>query len=213
MSNMTKTIAIIGVVAGLGVAALPLSTYAEVTPIEGTGDQLSASKDVPVQLTIKETLSMWVTNEAGSDDFTSPVVLGDTGGVSGPSLVESTPIAVKVRNSVKNGYDLTLAGSAETNPTGLTSATVGSSAVITTGDLTATDASHWGYKVKKTGDADYSGTWSTVKESTSADTIDTMGSAGVKTTLVKFGVNIIDGQEAGTYNGQVKFTATARANA
>lgn len=214
MSKMSKTIAILGVVAGLGVAALPLSSYAvDPTEIQGTGTPLSASKDVPVQLTIKETLSMWVTNEAGDADFTSPVVLGDAAGVSGPALVESAPIAIKVRNSTKEGYNLTLAGSAAENATGLTNATTGSTAVIATGDLTSTTASQWGYKVKKgaTGSG-YDATWQSVQEAVDAATIDTLGAAGVNTTLVKFGVNILDGQEAGTYNGQVKFTATAIAN-
>jgi len=209
---MTKTIAILGVVAGLGVAALPLSTYAaDPTENQGTGTPLSVSKDVPVQLKINETLSMWVTNEAGDADFDSPVVLGDAAGVSGPILVESAPIAIKVRNSTKNGYDLTLAGSATDNATGLTNE---NNTVIATGDLTSTAASQWGYKVKKGADgSDYDASWQAVQESASAATIDTLPAAGVNTTLVKFGVNIIDGQEAGTYNGQVKFTATAKAGA
>lgn len=206
MSNMTKAIAVLGVVAGLGVAALPLSTYAAPTAIEGTGTPLTATKDVPVQLTIKETLNMYVTDEAGTADFTSPVTIG-TGDIAAAGAYESAPIAVKVETANKDGYKLTIVGSADTNPTSLT--LDGGTEEIVAGDLTSTTASQWGYKVNTmTGDTPaFADAWTGVSET--AAPINSLAAAGVQTTKVKFGANIIPGQLAGTYKGQVTITATA----
>ena len=207
MTNLTKAIAVLGVVAGLGVAALPLSSYAVTTPVEGTGNPLSASKPVQLQLTVKETLSMFVTNEAGDADVTSPVELTSTDNKS----FESAPIAIKVNAGNKDGYYLTIQGS--TSGDDRTVLTNGS-ANIEAGDLSSTTASQWGYKVLKGADgATLDATWNAVAADGATTTIDSLTAAGVQTTKVTFGANIIDGQESGVYNGQVTFTATAGAEA
>lgn len=210
MTNLTKAIAVLGVVAGLGVAALPLSSYA-VTEIPGTAendsDALSASKDVQLQLEVKETLSMFVTNAAGDEDVAAPVVLSSTDNKS----FEADPIAIKVNAGNKDGYYLTIAGS--TTGDDKTVLTNGSK-TIEAGDLTSTTASQWGYKVLKGADgATLDSTWNAVKPNGAAETIDSLNEAGVQTTQVTFGANIIDGQESGIYTGQVTFTATAGAEA
>lgn len=204
MSKTTSALVALGVVAGLGAAALPLSSYAAPTPINGSGTPLSAPKDVPVQLTIEETLSMYVTNEAGDADFTSPVTLSTTD----KENYVSTPIAIKVEAGNKDGYKLTMHGSG--SGTDKTSLYNGNSAEIVTGDLTSTTASQWGYKVLKgaTGST-LDSAWNSVAAEASAPTIDSLNKSGVQTTKVTFGAHIVKGQESGTYNGQVTFTATA----
>ena len=120
MSNMTRAIAVLGVVAGLGVAALPLSTYAAPTEIEGTaeneGDPLSASKDVQVQLKLEESLSMYVTNEAGDADVTTPVALNENTDTT--ANYQAAPIAIKVIANNAQGYHLTIHGSAAASSAG-----------------------------------------------------------------------------------------------
>lgn len=203
MSKTTNALIALGVVAGLGAAALPLSSYAAPTPIEGTGDPLKATGNVPVQLKIEETLSMFITNEAGDADFTSPVALTSTD----KENYTSTPIAIKVNAGNKDGYHLTIHGSATDNPTDLTNE---NGTKIATGDLTSTTASQWGYKVLKGADGStLDAAWNAVQASTDAATIDSLTTSGVQTTKVTFGAHVIAGQEAGTYNGQVTFTATA----
>lgn len=215
MSNMTKTIAILGVVAGLGVAALPLSTYAAPTAIEGTGTPLSAPKDVPVQLTIKETLNMYVTDEAGTADFTSPVKIGSSE-IAAAGKYESDPIAVKVETANKGGYALTIVGSyvkdglsGDDATNALTSLVNENNTMISAGALADADTeSTWGYAVDTAaGETASFGTWTGVTDS--AVEINKLTEAGTQTTKVKFGANIVAGQQAGTYNGQVTFTATA----
>lgn len=204
MSKTTSALVALGVVAGLGAAALPLSSYAAPTPIEGTGNPIEATKDVPVQLVIEETLSMYVTNEAGDADFTSPVALTSTD----KENYESTPIAIKVEAGNKDGYHLTMHGSgAGTVKTSLYNE---NNTEITTGDLTSTTDSQWGYKVLKGAEgATLDAAWNPVTLEASAANIDSLATSGVQTTKVTFGAHVVKGQEAGTYNGKVTFTATA----
>lgn len=219
MSKLTQSIAILGVVAGLGVAALPLSTYAaDPTEIKGTGTPLATPAEdgqVPVQLTITETLSMYITNEGGTEQFTSPVELTQNG--SDKAHYESTPIAVKVESKNKDGYYLNMYGSAGTkqnNAVNANALTNENGKEIVAGDLTGT-VSQWGYKVLKGANGStLDATWNPVAATpATADTIDSLNAAGVQTTKVTFGANVIDGQESGTYKGQVTFIATAGAKA
>lgn len=204
MSKTTNALIALGVVAGLGAAALPLSSYAAPTPIEGTGNPITSTGNVPVQLKIDETLSMFITNEAGDADFTSPVALTSTD----KENYTSTPIAIKVNAGNKEGYHLTMHGSAGKGTA--TALTNENGTEIATGDLTSTTASEWGYKVLKgTTGATIDAAWNAVQAEADAATIDSLNKAGVQTTQVTFGAHVIAGQEAGTYDGQVTFTATA----
>lgn len=207
MSKTTNALVALGVVAGLGAAALPLSSYA-LTEYPGTGDPLTATGNVPVQLKIDETLSMFITDEAGTADFTSPVALSSTDKVN----YESTPIAIQVNAGNKDGYHLTMHGSyTKEGQTGVETALVNeNNTTIATGDLTSTTESQWGYKVLKGADgASLDATWNAVQPQATAAAIDSLDKAGVQTTKVTFGAHVIAGQEAGIYDGQVTFTATA----
>lgn len=198
MSNLSKTIAILGVVAGLGVAALPLSSYAA-DPV---------SKDVGVTLKIDDKLTI----EADKDTTDNKVDLtgeGHTGAVN-----------VTVVTNNQTGYNLNLKGSATTNPTSLTSQN-GDQIEATTGTFAApaalsTSKSEWGYSVANTNanntteltqfaDGVYAGVSAAGQEIVNVSK--PTGENGDKTT-VTFAASIADGQPAGTYDGQVTFTAT-----
>lgn len=212
MTNLSKTIAILGVVAGLGVTALPLSSYAaDPTEIEGKGDTPVATKDVPVQLTIDQMLSMYVTTEDGSADVANPVVLSSNADTT--ANYQADPIAVKVITNNLNGYGLNMAGTytAESHASDLVN---DDGKFIAAGDLTSSAASQWGYKVKTNAGTDYSTDWAAVVDAgAKIDSFATPTGAAGKTTLVKFGAHVLDTQESGVYNGQVTFTATAGASA
>ncbi len=80
MSKSTKIIAALGVVAGLGVAALPMATYADYTPQSVTGD-------VDVIVEIPEAIAMTIVgNNDGASDygtaFSATVVADPTGNPS-----------------------------------------------------------------------------------------------------------------------------------
>lgn len=218
MSNISKTIAVLGVVAGLGVAALPLSSYA--APVKwdteastdgsyGTTDGNNwVKKDTDIKLTIEDVLSI--------DTDATEVELAST---DGTEYTNATPLNVTVISKNSKGYNLTIAGTAATNPTSLTN-TVTSSDQITAGAGTFTapaalsnaTTSEWGYSIVGNTAFDgglYAGVkpgGETIKTST-ASTVN----AGEKT-QINFAAKIKDGQASGTYKGKVTFTATNNPN-
>lgn len=219
MSNISKTIAVLGVVAGLGVAALPLSTYAAPTVWSQTGGSDTTygsdedgnhfvKKDTDIKLTIEDVLSI--------DTGATEVELTST---DGTEYTNAAPLNVTVVSKNSKGYNLTIAGTADTNPTSLTN-TVTSSDQITAGAGTFTapaalsnaTTSEWGYSIVGNTTFDgglYAGVkpgGETIKTST-ASTVN----AGEKT-QINFAAKIKDGQASGTYKGKVTFTATNNPN-
>ncbi len=204
MSKMSNVLAALGVVAALGVAALPLSSYAA----EST-DGTAVNENATVKLTIAKKLSLTLdTTEAD---------LGD--GSQTPSIK-----ATVITNNT-NGYDLKIAGSTTTGSvkTVLTSGVVAddiialSAGAAAPAALTAGTSSVWGYTV--TGDdiatgftGEGAGKYAGVK--VDGETIASNGEATAaegNVTTVTFGADLVDNQAAGTYTGQVTFTASDNA--
>ena len=190
MSKTTSALIALGVVAGLGAAALPLSSYA-VDP---------QTEDVAVTLKIEDELTI------EADKSTTDKV-----DLSGDGHTGDVTLTVVTNN--QKGYNLAIKGSGA-NPTTLKSEN-GDEIAATAGTFAApaafgTTNSEWGYRLAGFADNAFAG----VKEddvqikTTDAPT----GSAGDET-VVTFGASIADGQPAGTYDGQVTFTATNNANA
>ncbi len=233
MSKMSKTIAILGVVAGLGVAALPLSTYA--TPVEwsstpdtntpaawGTDGTNRWVKDsTTVKLTIDDTLSIEAVAAGDNAD------LADLGNGNAKPTVDVTVIT----NNSK-GYNLGIQGTATTGTANaLTSKTVTTdfipamTAPFDTPAALSDTASEWGYSVSTastnateastTALAKFTGNvFAGVK--TTNDIVLTTDAATVKEgekTTFTFAAALKNGQAAGEYEGQVTFTATNNPNA
>lgn len=187
MSKTTSALIALGVVAGLGAAALPLSTYADGNPKTA---QVGVTLEIEDELSIeadKNTSDKLVDLSEGSDSVTLTVITNN-----------------------QKGYDLTIKGSAEGHPTTLTSET-GSPIVAGTGIPTAPAAldnstdSQWGYRLTDWTANMYAGV---TPSDVSINKTNTATTSTGDTTEVTFGVSLKDGQEAGTYNGEVTFTAT-----
>ncbi len=180
MSKMTKTIAALSVVAGLGVAALPLSSYAA---------------DVDVYATVDPALSVSTTNAVVRIDNVVP---------GGAIATGST--TVNVSGSVANGYKLQIqgkGGTALTEWNEALDAPAQNPATITTGDLNGA-VSAWGYRVGSgTAWAQIPTTASDVAGASSAST------PGPDSYDITFGVKAASGQKPGTYKGGVTITAVA----
>lgn len=205
MSNLSKTIAILGVVAGLGVAALPLSSYAVTDP---------KPVNVPVSLEIGEVLEITTNNMAGEGDSQAPatVKLTTDNAADSANYASDGTFAVIIKSNVEKGYNVAIKGSTSIDGSAVSGAAVtdllSDTDRIAAGDLTA-DTSSWGYKGgEKTA-------WTAV---TPADVTIYTGSKSVvgdlditngKSIPVTFGAKVAASQAAGTYNGQVTFTATA----
>lgn len=191
MSKMTQTIAVLGVVAGLGVAALPLSTYAATTENPATVDVLA---------TVNGSISMTVADEE--------VHVG-TVNTDGTIASKSTIVTVSTNNT--NGYKLEMTDS-DTNTNMVQIDANGDplngGASIPTGDLTAA-TSGWGYSV------DNGAKYNVVPAlgATPATIASSSATATDEATTVTFGVKAAAGQAEGNYKGTVVFTATVNPGA
>ncbi len=187
MSKTTSALIALGVVAGLGAAALPLSTYADGTP---------KSEQVGVTLTIEDELTL------EADKSTTDKV----------NLSEGNDnITLTVVTNNKSGYNLAIKGSGD-NPTTLKSEN-GDEIAAAAGTFAAplalsTTDSEWGYRLADFATDAFAGV--TTQDVQIKNTTAPTGKDG-EDTVVTFGASIKDGQPAGTYNGEVTFTATNNA--
>lgn len=190
MSNISKAIAVLGVVAGLGVAALPLSSYA------------ATSRDVKVTAKVDNTISV-------SAD-TTEVNLGTISANGAPSVGS---VNVNVTTSNASGYKLSVASTNKdaalysVNESGVIDTTA--SKAITSSSAVKQGSTAWGVKG---GDLL---NWTKVAASTDATpTLIRTTAAPAATgepTKVEFGVSVGENFAEGTYEGYVVFTAETNA--
>lgn len=219
MTYTTKAIAALGIVAGLGIAALPLNASAAKV-IDGTAPEGAenaseydgnkddkVTTDTKLKLEIKDVLSIETDNKEDEVELTS------ADGTDYAS--EALGVTVTTKNS--KGYNLSIKASG-TNST-ITSLMSGTDQIVAgTGTfdiaqavagqgaaLDNSSASQWGYRIDSLDAGNYVGITDNDVVIATQETPTT--STGVKTN-VTFGAKIKDGQAAGTYTGQVTFTAT-----
>lgn len=212
MTKTIKALAVLGVVAGLGIAALPIAGASATVVTDGEGSDTKdgiVATDTTFSLTLDDKLS--ITTNA------SDVTLAPETGVTYAGQYTGADMTVTVETRNSKGYQLTMIGSAGTdqnNATVVNGLTNEKGDVIAAGDLTGT-TSTWGYKVATnilgttvaapeawTGVANADGASAIIMESDKP----TLSDGDVAT--LTFGAKIVDGQAAGTYKGKVTFTAT-----
>lgn len=215
MSKMTKTIAILGVVAGLGVAALPLGSYAagEPAPVD--------SQAVPLSLTVAPMLEI----STNMDNDASPaktVELTTTNATAAGGNAEyaSSGFNVNVKTNNTAGYTIGIKATAAGNVNMVSGDNKIPSAALTTG------TSAWAFKtgtltskgVTAAGAEGSTGTstatsWTAVTATSTPFYTATQEAGGISTagidTPVIFGATVAPNQAAGTYTTSVTFTATA----
>lgn len=230
MSKTTKALAILGVVAGLGVSAMPLSAMAAtdnngVTIVDGTGEGTDGTKDgkvsdtVTVKTSIADTLSLTVAGDNDADGVAGQkhLVLLGTDGVlkNGESATGKASVTVSTNNF--SGYKVVMKGANGTLTDATTGATFAAVANNTVTFPTSGDASAFGYKTTK--DAAFenltlsSVTWNAVKK---ADTQIAANEGATVSDGDKFDINFqayaSPSQAAGNYEEVVTITATANVN-
>lgn len=181
MSKITKTIAVLGVVAGLGVAALPLASYAVDT---------ETSKDLTVTAQIGETLSVTLNHNS--------VALRPTnGGAVVDTTQETQTVVATVTTNNLQGYTLKLADAdtdyALTNEDGQK---------IAAGTPTQ-DQSYWGVDFNDAGTYTALGADGFSRNETNATADDG------ETTNIDFAVSASPSQASGTYTNTMTVTVTA----
>ncbi len=187
MSKMTKAIAALGVVAGLGVAALPLSSYAD------------GNATVDVTAVVPSGISISAVNANGAQEV-------DFGTVALDGKVATRDITVTATGNVA-GYKIAMnAVGGDTALTQINDADpnlpLANAATISTTDLTGT-TSGWAYRT------DTNGAWNQIPEEATAISEAGAAEAGSIVLPVQFGIKVVSGQEPGTYKGGVVFTAVA----
>jgi len=206
MTKTTKIIAALGVVAGLGVASLPLSSYAAAS-VSGNA-KVNVTVTEAISMTIKGTDSSSTTVDqysgatSGTDNLTGNTINAGPASSSTPiapnSKVEGTASTfaskVTVYTNDTAGYKLTVKGATAELKNG--SYTIPASATIAAG------TSAWAFQG---GDIT---AWTAMK--TTDQTIKSSGTktTGGEATDVLYAVSTSADQAAGTYTDTLTFTAT-----
>lgn len=180
MSNITKAIAALGVVAGLGVAALPLSSYA----VESGNVTIKAVVDSAIQI------------ETSTDEVTITTLKPDV------NEIRTSSVNVTVTGTGTN-YNLNIKDSdGNTALVGVSGNAAATSASIAAAVPTGTNSA-WAFR----GGDSATSSWTAIK--TADQALRTSASlAENAVTTVEFGVSAASGLADGTYEGGVIFTAT-----
>ncbi len=208
MSKMSKAIAVLGVVAGLGVAAMPLSSYAATS--------VTSSPATTVQAEVKRSLAIAVKNTTGSTDYDEANHLLDLGElmVNGPAVSKSLDVVV-YSNSVAQNYSLSIAPATagQTDMVGTTDSTNTIPAKAAFGDG---QGAGWGFKVGEAtsytkldaagNELESSATTSTALDATT--NIDGVEVSHKNATTVTFAAAADTNTKQDTYKVDVVFTAT-----
>lgn len=190
MSKMSKAIAVLGVVAGLGVAALPLSTYAA---------NYSQSAQAQVQVEVGGAISIATDATGGVVDLGQLKINGES---------DTKDLNVTVSSNSEIGYDLTIKSA--TSETALVNE---SGAKIPADAGVAAGTSAWAYRLAGETEGTY-GEWAAITADPvnilnhTADAANTGGMEGK--TKVNFGASADGSQQEGIYKGTVVFTATVK---
>ncbi len=193
MSKMSKAIVALGVVAGLGVAAMPLSSYAA----------NSDTKQAQVQVEVGGSISLALSG-------TAPTAEGEPGWIAASNTLDlgkaiingdvvSGVIDATVTSNDPIGYTLTMYATDEGIMKGSTGASIPNA-------KPEQGKAGWGYKT--TGDEYTAMPLQATPASIATATAGT-GALNAKTS-VTFGVSVDDTIPEGTYTGTVVFTATAQ---
>ncbi len=229
MSKTTKALAALGVVAGLGIASLPLMASAApgVTVVDGTGTDTatekydgtkdgSVSDTVTVRTTIEDTLTLTITGDNDGDITTggeSHLVLLGTDGELANGANASGAAKVNVATNNFGGYKVNMKGEA----TGFNGTTNANQTFADVADGTATfpttGASVFGYQTTKGAAVSNvtlaSGDWNGVKDTA---TLIATGAAATEAAgdefTITFQAHASESQAADTYDEVITITAT-----
>ena len=200
MSKSTKIIAALGVIAGLGVAALPMASYAA-----NTGD-------VKVQIEVGSTISMTIDN---TDASTTPV--NKTKAMNNNETDSSLTAAIRVTTNSSDGYILEVKDKAGDGAAlaAETSGNTDSIPAFSTKQTTLSSANAgWGMQAANTNanatvaDA-FSGGYGGVTNSDQT-VVTVTGTADNDLTTVTYGIATKSDQVADTYSNIITYTATAQ---
>ena len=220
MVNSKKVIAGLGVVAGLGVAMLPLTSYADAENPQTDTQVIRATVAQVFELDVTPNKTITKTN------------IAQTLAIDKDTADTTLEHVVKVSGNAYSGYTLTMGSNNAYDSLRLVvdatkdfgaDARYNANINIPAGTSVAAGTSSWAYRSSEEAlataasgiEGDYTNaTWTKVKANTAtADTLktntNTSHTAFEDTVYVNFGVATSEQQAAGVYEGEVIYTATA----
>lgn len=186
MSKSTKIIATLGVVAGLGVAALPMSAFA----LDPTGSSPQTT-DVDVKVNIGSAISITATNDPSNSTVTMT-----------PSDIDTSTLKTEITVSTNDtdGYTLTVTDKdANTN-------LVNGSATIPTGTSISAGTAAWAIK------GGLLTNWTAMVPNTETPLTVAQNSTNVSNEIsnMTYGFSTAANQASGLYQDTITYTATVK---
>ena len=202
----TKIIAGLGVAAALGVAAIPVASFAE-------GEPQPASSTVNLSATIASDLSLTIAEGGNSINFGNALSAGAA------STAENATSVITVTTNWPNGYELTGKSTGDLAATGTTDKIAEFATASTISGEGAADG--WGAHVAMKQGASFDNT-SAFKDLTAGQYLGFNGATGrvidkkaaksgqvSNDYTVTYGLKAKANQASGTYTGTIPYTATA----
>lgn len=196
MSKLTTAIATLGIVAGLGVAALPLSSYADT----------SATTNTAIKATVE-----------GNISITANKTEADLGTVVPGGAIASDAVTYTIETNNGSGYTVNMVGSGTGTPvTDLVSGANKIATGVPTENIADGGTSAWGFQISNystnvTPISTYNAKYAAVPAtSTMIAQSNTKSEADGDTFELTYGVAAAPNQDAGVYTGQVTLTATVK---
>lgn len=214
MTKSTKIIAGLGVAAALGVAALPVASYAA-----------NYSATVPVQATVANSVKIEIKDMNASSPAWTSAQQADAAGTNafanltavnfgtainpGAGVSKADQTEIRVTTNYPSGYTIGAVTTALTgDPTGSIAAFESATAVAASGNT----ASGWGISVQKNADAYVLGSANTYTGSNGVfETVSGLTGKTVNTYVANYGLNVAEDQAAGNYSGSVTYTVASDA--
>lgn len=200
MSKMSKAIAVLGVVAGLGVAALPLSSYAATSAVKSTKVQVEVAGGISIAFVAP------TAQPEGSDaefTFADNNNLLDLKTITLGGPIKQGALGVKVSTNNPIGYTLT----ASVQGDGALVNETGDEIPAGVPQASGTDSA-WGIKGGDLGDTWTKVTSTGVAVKSSTTVAGGEGAQASESVDVTVGANVKSTQPEGTYKGTLIFTAT-----
>ncbi|MCL2094717.1 hypothetical protein FWH13_01205 [Candidatus Saccharibacteria bacterium] len=180
MTKISKAIAALSVVAGLGVAAMPLAAYA----------------DIPVTVEVPEAIEIVDPTDPTTFAEISPAALNFVfdGTTIGSTLTQ--PLTITGSTTAANGFTVSMSTATDNNALVNTVSSVNT--IPATAGGASLSANTWGYRT--------TGNYMPVPGLSTPVGVFVTGAAGEATETLTFGVNVDSTLQSGTYANTVVFT-------
>ena len=217
MSKSTKIIAGLGVAAALGVAALPMASFADnysaLVPVEAT---VANSVKIEVKDMNADTPA-WVAAQqadaSGTNAFADLETINFGSAIApGAGVAKADQTEIRVTTNFPAGYTIGAVTTDLEQTIGSGSASIADFATATAVSASGNTTSGWGINVQKNASDYVLGSATTyIGSNGTFETVSDLTGQTVNTYVANYGLNVSATQAAGTYSGSVTYTVASDA--